>query len=359
MQQRVLPGYRAPFFDLLAGSCTKGLSLASGQPLPIEGISTTTELIKANFYPLENLHFSDPSTKVYLCWQRGILNWLADWDPDALIVEANPRYLSNRSAIRWMHSRGRPVLGWGLGAPELSGPLADTRLRQRKKYLHSLDGLIAYSQKGAQEYRRLGISSEKVFVATNAVMARPKHPLPERIDHFGGPPKVLFVGRLQTRKRLDFLMQACAALPMNLQPELIVVGDGTARSEFERMAEDIYPATRFVGAKYGIEIEKYFQQADLFALPGTGGLAVQQAMAYGLPVIVAQGDGTQDDLVRPGNGWQVPPGDQEIFTATLGEALSNIGRLRDMGRESYRIVSEEVNLESMVATFIAALRSNQ
>jgi len=30
-------------------------------------------------------------------------------------------------------------------------------------------------------------------------------------------------------------------------------------------------------------------------------------MAYGLPVIVAEGDGTQSDLVRPENGWRIPP----------------------------------------------------
>ena len=43
----------------------------------------------------------------------------------------------------------------------------------------------------------------------------------------------------------------------------------------------------------------HFAGADLFVLPGTGGLAVQEAMSYALPVIVAKGDGTQEDLVRP------------------------------------------------------------
>ena len=75
------------------------------------------------------------------------------------------------------------------------------------------------------------------------------------------------------------------------------------------LAENIYPQAEFPGDQRGADLQPYFAAADLFVLPGTGGLAVQEAMAAGLPVIVAEGDGTQDDLVRPDNGWQVPPGD--------------------------------------------------
>jgi glycosyltransferase involved in cell wall biosynthesis len=78
-------------------------------------------------------------------------------------------------------------------------------------------------------------------------------------------------------------------------------------------------------------------------------------MSYGLPVIVAQGDGTQDDLVRKENGWQIPPDRFEALVATMKDALSDGARLRRMGAESYRIVKEEVNLEKMVETFVKAL----
>jgi glycosyltransferase involved in cell wall biosynthesis len=80
-------------------------------------------------------------------------------------------------------------------------------------------------------------------------------------------------------------------------------------------------------------------------------------MSYGLPVIVAKGDGTQDDLVRTGNGWQIPPEDYNALLITLRDALSDIPRLRKMGNESYRIVSEEINLEKMVDAFVRSLQS--
>ena len=117
----------------------------------------------------------------------------------------------------------------------------------------------------------------------------------------------------------------------------------------------IYPNCEFAGAKHGTELEPYFANADLFVLPGTGGLAVQQAMAHALPVIVAHGDGTQDDLVRSKNGWQVPPDDLPALTTILSQALSDPTKLREMGEASYRIVAEEINVESMVGVFVRVL----
>ncbi|GAG92405.1 unnamed protein product, partial [marine sediment metagenome] len=88
--------------------------------------------------------------------------------------------------------------------------------------------------------------------------------------------------------------------------------------------------------------------------PGAGGLAVQEAMAYGLPVIVAEGDGTQDDLVSSGNGWLITPDDEYALIKSLEEALSDPIRLREMGAESFKIVQEEINVEQMVAVFVEA-----
>jgi glycosyltransferase involved in cell wall biosynthesis len=146
---------------------------------------------------------------------------------------------------------------------------------------------------------------------------------------------------------------ACSQLEPN--PRLVIVGDGPERSELEALARKVYPGAEFLGARHGAELRAYFMEADLFVLPGTGGLAIQEAMSYGLPVIVAQGDGTQDDLVRKENGWQVPPEDFGALVSTMKDALSDVARLRRMGEESYRIVSEEINIEKMVETFLRAL----
>ena len=121
------------------------------------------------------------------------------------------------------------------------------------------------------------------------------------------------------------------------------------------MGRGVYPQAEFTGAKHGAELRSLWERADLFVLPGTGGLAIQEAMAHALPVIVAKGDGTQDDLVRPENGWQIPADDLGALKETLEIALSDMPRLRAMGAESHRIVREEVNIEKMVDVFLASL----
>jgi glycosyltransferase involved in cell wall biosynthesis len=367
LQQRVLPEYRRAFIDALASACQGGLSLFAGQPLPQENVKTTRELHVARYVPARNYNFFPIDSSLYQCWQGGLLTWLEDWQPDVLIVEASPRNISSRLAVRWMHARSRPVVGWGLGAPpidpgRISAPallgkfVAALRLWERNTFLRSLNGLIAYSQRGAQQYRELGLPEKIISVAPNAVSPRPVTDVPTiRPPVFAGLGTVLYVGRLQQRKRIDNLLVACADLPRNLQPRLWIVGDGPARESLERLAGEIYPRAEFLGARHGPELEPIFSSADLFVLPGTGGLAVQQAMAHALPVIVAEGDGTQDDLVRPGNGYLVPAQDLTALTTALKDALSDPAKLRKMGAESFRIVYDEVNVEVMVNAFVHTL----
>lgn len=359
IQQRVLPAYRAPFFELLAQICEDGVSIYAGTALPREQIRQADSLEIADFTTGRNIHFLDPSSRFFLCWQRGLLKWLEAADPQALVIEANPRYLSSRRAVQWMHTRGRPVLGWGLGAPPITGFLASLREGERRTFVNNLDGMVAYSRRGADEYQRLGIPEERVFTAPNAAAAAPQQAPPARSDVLSNGGRVLFVGRLQERKRLDLLFRACASLPEGVQPEVIVVGDGPARQEFEQAAQAEYPRVTFTGDQRGQQLAELFRRADLFVLPGTGGLAVQQALGYGLPVIVAQGDGTQADMVRPENGWLVPPGDLAALTQALHEALSNPTRLRAKGAASYQIASQEVNLEVMAAAFAQAIQGIQ
>jgi glycosyltransferase involved in cell wall biosynthesis len=350
LQQRVLPNYRAPFFDLLASACDSGMSLFTGLPRPSEGITTTNELQFANYQLGKNIHLFRGG--LYLCYQRGLIDWLENWNPDALIVEANARYLSTPFAVKWMHHRKRPVIGWGLGSPPLGQGGVGFRKQRRLSFISQFEAMIAYSQRGAEEYAALGFPREKIFVAHNSVSAPPSYisdRRPQTIDRF----TILFVGRLQARKRIDSLVRACAQLES--KPRLVIIGDGPERESLESLAKEIYPSTEFIGAQHGVELKPYFTEADLFVLPGTGGLAVQEAMSYGLPVIVAQGDGTQADLVRKENGWQIPPDNFEALFSTMKDALSNVARLRRMGEESYRIAKEEINIEKMVETFVRVL----
>jgi glycosyltransferase involved in cell wall biosynthesis len=348
--QRVLPRYRAPFFDLLARSCDRGLGVFAGAARPEESIPLAENLSIAKWTFSTNHHFF--GGRFYLCMQEGILDWLDRWNPDSLIIEANPRYLATPGAVRWMKKRKRPVLAWGLGAPRTSGLLASLRKARRLSFLRQFDALIAYSQQGADEYAALGFPANRIFVAPNAVSPRPDV-APKR--SYEGKLTVLYVGRLQARKRLDALIRACGQLPRELQPNLVFVGDGPARTELEKFSQDLYPQAQFKGALFDNELEDEFNKAHLFVLPGTGGLAVQQAMAHALPLIVAEGDGSQRDLVSSANGWLLPPSDDAALLSALRNALSDPARLQAMGTESFKLVQTKFNLEAMAAAFVDAL----
>ena len=352
LQQRVMPEYRVPFFNTLGSVCEGGLEVFAGLPRDSEAIANADQLNNAHYIHARNIHILNG--KIYFCIQAGFIPWLEQYQPQVLIVEANPRYLSTPAAIRWMQRKGRPVIGWGLGAPQAGW--AETGLRS--KFLKSLDGVIAYSQTGARQYIEAGFAPERVFVAPNAVTSRPQTPLIQRAAQFkDDKASLLFVGRLQERKRLDVLLKACACIPANFQPHLVIIGDGPDRSRLEEIARSVYPAAQFTGAIHGQNLEPFFHEADLFVLPGTGGLAVQQAMAHALPVLVGEADGTQAELVRQENGWLLPTVTVDTLSETLTAALSDAARLRRMGDASFRIVNDEVNIEVMASAFANAINT--
>jgi glycosyltransferase involved in cell wall biosynthesis len=355
VQQRVFPAYRAPFFDVLASSCVGGLSVFAGEPMAWEALGKEGELKIAQRVSADNVYLGRGA--LLMVWQRGLKDWLERWYPDVLIMETNPRNVSTNLAVRWMHARQRIVIGWGLGAPPVHGSLAAPFAQSRRRFLAQFDALVSYSRAGVEQYRATGFPPERIFLAPNAATPRPAQAPALRPQNYqDGRPVVLFVGRLQIRKRVTALLNACARLPREIQPRLVIVGDGPAREEFEAAARDVYPSAEFIGSRHGDALDPLYAVADLFVLPGTGGLAVQEAMSHGLPVIVAEADGTQADLVRESNGWRLPPNDDDALLAALENALRDPARLRQMGQESYHIVADEVNLERMVDVFTQVIK---
>ena len=112
----------------------------------------------------------------------------------------------------------------------------------------------------------------------------------------------------------------------------------------------------FLGDLRGEALDAAYARADLFVLPGTGGLALQQALAAGLPAIAAQGDGSQQDMVTPDNGWLVRPGDLSELRAALVRVMGlSDDQLRAMGAASFRLAQTRFNLDAMTDAFVTAL----
>jgi glycosyltransferase involved in cell wall biosynthesis len=358
IQQRVLPAYRAAFFDSLARSLPGTLSVFAGAPGTREGIPQAEGLRCAKWYKAQNRSFGPG--KLSILWQTGWREWIAAEDPEAVILEANPRYISNSLIRHNTGSRGKPVIGWSLGPAHVPGIFSGAL----RAYYGAFDAIVVYSRNGADAFRSLGTAADRIFIAPNAVesataemlLARPGAREAARAElGLDGRPVVLFVGRLQPRKRVDSLLRACGRIQDACQ--VLIVGDGPDRNRLEGTAAQSFPAAKFYGDLRGEALGKCLLAADLFVLPGTGGLALQEAMSYGKPVAAAEADGSQRDLIRGGeNGWLLPPGDEEALFRTVREALGEPRRLAEMGAASRRIVRETATMEKMIQGFLQALR---
>ncbi|WP_292654210.1 glycosyltransferase family 1 protein [Nitratifractor sp.] len=127
--------------------------------------------------------------------------------------------------------------------------------------------------------------------------------------------KALYVGRTTREKNLPFLLESWKILH-RLAPELTLVIIGTG--EFYKHAESYRKyGIRFLGEIKGEALSRLYASSDLFLFPSltdTLGQVVMEAMASGLPVIVADkgGPATLLDRENPG-GWILPADDPRRY----------------------------------------------
>lgn len=128
---------------------------------------------------------------------------------------------------------------------------------------------------------------------------------------------VLFVGMNFEIKRLDLIMKAMGALgreePRVSDLKLMIVGKGNYK-KFKRLANQLQIAESVIFAGPSEEVEPFYFAGDIFAMPSkfdTFGMVVLEAMAAGLPVIIAESVGASD-LVKDGVHGLVLKGDPSI-----------------------------------------------
>ena len=128
---------------------------------------------------------------------------------------------------------------------------------------------------------------------------------PDEPDLFEGLARPIFlnVGRVAVEKNIE------AFASLDLPGTKVVIGDGPQREE---LAEK-YPEVRFLGAKFGLELGRYFGCADVFCFPSltdTFGLVILEAMAAGVPVAAFSAPGPVD-IIPGSNAGVLAPGQTE------------------------------------------------
>lgn len=156
----------------------------------------------------------------------------------------------------------------------------------------------------------------------------------------------LAVGQFIPRKGFDVLLEAARQLPKDVG--IWIVG-GEPTEEYLQMqkAWDL-SQVHFVPFMTKQKLARYFEAADAFVLPtreDIWGLVVNEAMAYGLPVVTTTRCNAGLELVKEGiNGYLVEPEDVQGLANALNQLLTR--DRQEMGRKALETVGN-YTLEKM------------
>ena len=222
--------------------------------------------------------------------------------------------------------------------------------------LAALDRRIAVSQACARGIAR--IFPARYEVIPNGVDCREFRPLRPGEARPDGPPRILFVGRLDPRNGLGTLLAATARLRWAGREVVVqVVGDGAAGPRYRREARRL----RLDGAVewHGTlrdERARLFREATVLAAPVTRasfGMILVEALASGTPVVAADNEGFREVLAGA-PGLLVPPSDPGALACALARVLDD-ERERARGEQAGRRLAVDRYDWPQVAGRVAAV----
>ena len=223
----------------------------------------------------------------------------------------------------------KPLDGYNFGKPFTTMFL--------KRWARRLDGKIAVS-KPALEFASKYFPGDYDIIPNGVDLERfSPDILP--IDEFcDGKVNILFVGRLEKRKGLNYLLEAYQWVKQEISNcRLIIVGPGTRlRRKYEKQViMDGIKDVVFVGHAAYDELPRFYKTADIFCAPATSwesfGIVLLEAMAVGKPVVASQIDGYAGVVTHGVDGLLVPPKDKEMLAQALVSLIKDKSLRQQMG----------------------------
>lgn len=238
----------------------------------------------------------------------------------------------------------------------------------RRRLLLRADRYIALSDQIRLEMRGCGVDERRIVSLPNGVdldvfhpFSGNRHALRRQLGLSGEDKVVTFVGRLHSQKRADLLILAFHRIRASVpEVRLVIVGDGSLRSELERLsvALGLADAVVFVGIRQNVV--PYLQASDLFVLPSEAeGMsnALLEAMACEVPVIVSDCDANRG-LVNEGiDGILFPRGSDECLAQKMETLLLETSYAQGLARKAAEKVEAHFRLESVAARYLELYRA--
>jgi glycosyltransferase involved in cell wall biosynthesis len=356
--QRVCTSYRLGLFQKLSAQPNLQLHLFFGDDLPESKVRSVGTL--------SDIDHSKLSTRFWrfrgrtLVDQRGLIPALNDFQPEVIFCEGDSHFLAYLQAFRYRrrHKKCALVMWSLIGLPGVQ-PSRKGLARYFKSWAHKqFDAFIVYSSYSRLRLIELGHDPAKVFVATNVAdtkkllqqadqctdsqqQARKFLCLPDRFT-------VLYAGAMDANKRPDLLLDLAAAL----SPEhynFVLLGNGEMLETLRARAQSENLSNVFLPGRVESELASYYRAADTMILPGRGGMVISEAMAWSLPVVVHQADGTEFDLVRDHHtGLHLENGALADFQNALELMRSSPDQTRQWGIQGRQRIAARFSMDHIV-----------
>lgn len=222
----------------------------------------------------------------------------------------------------------------------------DEEMRLAEPYVFGNPGIIVPN----------GIETEDYAVLPPRGTFRRQHP------ELGDGPIILFFGRINFKKGIDVLASAFREVAREIpDANLVIAGpDGGLRARTETWIKDYGLSSRvlFTGMLRGADKLAVLADSDLFVLPSYSenfGIAVVEAMACGLPVLISDQVGIWREVVRADAGVVVPP-QPDAVTQEIIELIRAPDRRAAMGAEGRRLAVSKFDWDQVGAELERAYR---
>jgi len=238
-------------------------------------------------------------------------------------------------------------------------------------FFKKISAFLSIGTLNTEYYSYYGVAGKKIFFTPYSVdneffqshSQKYKEKKAEIRRRFNLPPDVpliLYVGKLYKGKRPLDLLRAFEKLSGIEETGLIFIGEGRQKpflQDYIKRAniKNVF----FLGFKNQSQLPAFYAVSDIFVFPSgidKWGLAINEAMASGLPVIATSSIGASYDLIKSGqNGFVYNAGDIETLRRQL-EILIKDSNLRNaMGQYSRKIITDW-NYDSCIEGILKALR---
>ncbi len=184
--------------------------------------------------------------------------------------------------------------------------------RQTRNFYNACSLVLVPTEEMREELTSIGVAPHKMKIwqrGLDHTIYNPQKAADKKLTKIVGnaKPNLLFASRLVWEKNLKTLVDIYKEIELGgHQYNLVIVGDGVAAAEIKRMMPRVY----FLGKRPQEELAALYASADVFVFPSvseTYGNVVVEAMACGLPCVVANGGGSKSFVTNGINGYVVSP----------------------------------------------------